>query len=84
MRFRDEGGCEDGSIIQAVADDCQSGDRHGVLRRLVVDRRISDRSTRPVALHAVLQSWIILRLGRRGLRDHSITPSRKRSAVPSS
>src|SRR5262245_22034212 len=42
------------------------------------------RSIRPLALHAVLQSWSILRLGCRGPRDHSAAPSRKRSAIASS
>ena len=34
------------------------------------------RPIRPLALHAVLQSWIILRLGRRGFRDHYAAPWR--------
>ena len=46
-------------------------------------RRDGRRSTWPLALHALLQSWIILRLGCRGVRDHSATPSRKHRAVPS-
>jgi hypothetical protein len=36
-----------------------------------------------LALHALLQGWIILRMVRRGVRDLSATPSRKR-CVPSS
>ena len=47
-------------------------------------RRDDRRSTRPLALHALLPSWIILRVGRRGARGHSATPSRKRWAIPSS
>src|SRR5579864_4950328 len=47
-------------------------------------RRDDRRSTRPLALHALLSSWTILRLGRRGVRGHFATPSRKRRAFTSS
>src|SRR5262245_64910154 len=39
-------------------------------------RRDGRRSVRPLALHAVLQSWTILRLGCRGFRDRSAAPWR--------
>ncbi len=47
-------------------------------------RRDDRRSTRALALHAVLPSWIILRLGCRDVRGHSPDPARERSTVPSS
>src|ERR1043166_4253695 len=47
-------------------------------------RRDDRRSTWSLALHALLQSRIILRLGCSGPRDHSAAPSHKRSAITSS